>query len=155
MTTKTDTEKYFDQAADTFLNAFKSCVNLQEETAKKCSDLAKGWSDGEEWKKRAEDLGEQAMPNMQKAGEDTMKFWEKNAAKCMDLLGEGFAATQAASPSEAQVKLQKLWEESLGAMRENTETMVKLSSEAMQAYAEFMKDQAEKMPAAAATPSGE
>ena len=93
------------------------------------------------------------MPNMQKVADDSMKLWEKNATRCMELLNEGFAATQAPSPSDAQARLQTLWEDSLKAMRENTEKVVKLSSEAMQGYADFMKEQTEKMTEAATAPA--
>ena len=150
MTTKSKTESFFDQAADTYVNAFKSCVHLQEEMAGKCVDLVKGWGEGEDWTKNYQDLVGQAVPNMKKAADESMKLWEKNAAKCMELLGEGFAATQATTPSDAQVRLQKLWEQSLESMRENTENVVKRSSEAMQAYADFMKDKTDKMTEAAA-----
>lgn len=143
MSTKAKTESYFDQAADTFLNAFKTCVRLQEETATKCFDLAKKWGETEDWQKQYEDLSKEALPDVKKAAEDTLKFWEDNAKKCMDLLGEGFATSKAPSVTEAQEKLQQLWQESLATMRTNTETMVKLSSEAMQAYVDFMKKNAE------------
>ena len=81
----------FDQAADTFVDAFKACVHLQEETAKKCFELVNGWGESEDWTKNWQQLVEQAMPNMQKRMEESMKLWEKNAQRCMDLLSEGFA----------------------------------------------------------------
>ena len=137
---KSKTETLFDEAADTFVNAFKTCVHLQEETAKKCFDLVKGWGECDDWTKHYQQFIEQTMPNMKKASEDSMALWKKNAEKCMELLGEGFATAQAPSASEAQERLRKLWEKSLGAMKENTESVVKLSSEAMQAYADYMKE---------------
>ena len=143
MSAKSKTESLFDQAADTYVNAFKTCVRMQEEMAKKCFDLVQGWGQAEDWTKNYQDLIGQAVPNMQKAAEDSMKLWEQNASRCMELLSEGFATTQSPSPTEAQERLQKLWESSLDAMRENTESVVKLSSEALQAYADFMKGQTE------------
>lgn len=139
MKTKSDAEQYFDQAAAAFLGTFKSCARLQQETAEKCLDLAKGWSGGQDWTKSYQELGGKAMPQMKKAAEDSLKFWEENAKQCMALLGEGFSAAPAPSFEEAQAKLQKLWEDSLQAMRDNTESMLKVSSEAMEAYADFMK----------------
>lgn len=138
-----DATAYFDQAADTFLNTFNSCVSLQQDTAGKFFDLAKKWGGADDWAKQYQDLGEKTMPQVKKAAEDSLKFWEENSRKCMKLLGEGFAATQVPSPDEAQMKLKKLWEDSLASMRENTETMVKTSSEALQAYVDFMKKQTE------------
>ena len=150
MSDKSKTQSVFDQAADTYVNAFKTCVHLQDEMAKQCVELVQGWGQGEDWTKHYQDLVGQAVPNMQKAAEDSMQLWEKNASRCMELLTEGFSTSQAPSPTEAQERLQKLWENSLAAMRENSEAVVKLSSEALQAYADFMKDQAatEKEPAA-------
>lgn len=143
MKTTSDTAKYFDQAADTFLNTFKSCASLQQETASKFFDLTKQWSDTDDWTKPYKELSEQAMPQVKKAAEDSQKFWEDNAKKCLEQLKEGFATAEVPSPDEAKAKLQKLWEDSLASMRENTETMVQLSSESMQAYVDFMKKQAE------------
>lgn len=137
---KSKTEKLFDEAADTFVDAFKNCVHLQEETAKKCFDLVKGWSESDDWAKQHQDLLEQTMPNLKKTTEESMELWKKNAEKSLELLGAGLETTQSASAAEAQARLQKLWEESLGAMQENTETVVKLSSETMQAYADYMKN---------------
>jgi Mg2+ and Co2+ transporter CorA len=134
------TETLFDQAADTFVNAFKTCVHLQEDTAKQCLELVKGWSATDDWAKHSQQFMEQTMPGMKKASEQAMELWKANATKSLKLLGEGFATTQAQSPTEAQTRLQKLWEESLKTMQENTESVVKLSSEAMQAYADYMKD---------------
>lgn len=130
----------FDQAADTFVDAFKTSVRLQEETAKKCFELVKGWGESDDWTKNWQQLVEQAMPNMQKRMEESLKMWESNAQRCMELLGEGFKTTQTSSGSEAQAHLQSLWEKTLGAMRENTEAVIKLNSDAMQAYADYMKD---------------
>ena len=65
------------------------------------------------------------------------------------LSGSPFAAAQAKTPSDAQGRLQKLWENSLGAMKENTETMVRLSGEAMKAYADYLNDLTPKEPAGA------
>lgn len=137
---KSKPESLFDEAADTFVNAFKTCVHLQEETAKKCFDVVKGWGETDDWTKQYQQFVEQTMPNMKKASEESMALWKKNAEKTMALLTEGFATTQAPTLTEAQERLQKLWEESLAAMKENTETVVKRSSEAMQAYADYMKE---------------
>lgn len=141
MTTQSDTAKYFGQAADAFLNTFNSCVSLQQETAQKYFDLAKQWSETDDWTKQYKELSEQTMPQMKKAAEDTLKFWEGNSKKCMDLLNEGFASAAVTSPDEAKAKLQKLWGDSLASMRKNTETMINTSSEAMQGYVDFMKKQ--------------
>ena len=149
MTTKSKNQSFFDQAADTYVNAFKSCVHLQEEMAQKCFELVKGWGEAEDWTKNYQDLTAQAMPNMTKAAEESMKLWEQNASRCMELLSEGFATAQAPSPTDAQERLQKLWESSLDAMRESSENVVKLSSEALQAYADFMKGQTEPAKATA------
>lgn len=149
MTTKSDTAKYFDQAAKTFLNAFDSCVSLQQETTSKYFDLAKQWSETDDWTKQYKELSEKAVPQMKKAAEDSLKFWEDSTKKCMDLLGEGFATTQATAPEEAKAKLEKLWADALASMRENTEATVKLSSEAMQAYVDFMQKQTESATKAA------
>ncbi len=150
MTTKSTTENIFDQAADTFVSALKNCVHLQDEMTKKCFSLVKEWGEAGDWAKSSQNFMGQAMPNMQKAAEESMKLWEQNAAKSMELLSEGFATAQTTSAPEAQEKLKKLWEQSLDAMRENTENMVKLSSESMQAYADFMKEQLEGATATAA-----
>ena len=136
-TTKTKT--LFDQAADTFVNAFKTCVQVQEDTAKKCVELVKGWGESDDVTKQYQQFIDQTMPTMKKASEESMELWKKNAEKCMALLGEGFAATKEPSVEDAQARLKQLWEQSLGAMKENTETVVKLSGEAMQAYADYMK----------------
>jgi len=150
MKKKTDAENYFDQAADTFTNAFKTCVRLQEQAMDQCVHLAKGWSDGEDWMKPGRELGEQAMPKMKQMAEDSLKSWEANVKKCMGWLDEGFSAAKAPSLEDAQATMRKLWEESLGAMRENTEAMLKLGSEALQASVDFMKKQADTTTATAA-----
>lgn len=137
---KSKTETLFDEAADTFVNAFKTCVHLQEDTAKKYFDLVKGWGECDDWTKHYQQYVEQTMPNLKKASEQSMELWKKNAEKCMELLGEGFATTQSTSANEAQERLKGLWEKSLAAMQENTKTVVNLSNEAMQAYADYMKE---------------
>ncbi|MCB1235680.1 MAG: hypothetical protein KDM91_11470 [Verrucomicrobiae bacterium] len=142
-------ESLFDEAADTYVNAFKSCVRIQEDTARQCFDFVKGWGKTDDLAKRQEQFIEQAVTNMKKAADDSMDLWKQNADKCLKLLEEGFAAAQAKTPSDAQGRLQKLWENSLGAMKENTETMVRLSGEAMKAYADYLNDLTPKEPAGA------
>lgn len=138
MTTNMQTDM-LGQAADTYFSAIKAGLKLQEDTAKRYADVVKNTAFSDDWVKQCQKVMDESIPVARKTTEDTFEAMEKSSAQCLDLLSKSVAASQVNSLDEAQTKFKQLWEDSLTAFRENVQSMIKLNSDALKAYTDFIK----------------
>jgi hypothetical protein len=81
----------------------------------------------------------ETIPLAQKQADDALKLIEKGTRQSLDLLSEAFEAGAAATPAEAQARLEKLWESSLTTLRDNAEAMLHANAHLMESWAAIAK----------------
>jgi len=126
----------FAQAVDTFDAALKNGAKVQQEVINWWSELA-GQSNANDFRDRVQHLAAEAMPLAQKSLEEQFKLFDESYKSCLDLLKQGFEATQAESVSDLQAKTLALWETSLKTLRNNTEALVQANRKAMSSFADL------------------
>ena len=121
----------FTQAVDNFDNALKTGVKLQEDSLKWWSELATDSTDRSDWQKRAQSVFEEVIPTARKNAEESLKTFDQISKGSLEFLKTAFNSTPADTGPELQQRIQKLWEETLTALRKNTEAVLDTHARAM------------------------
>src|SRR5437762_2209635 len=108
----------FDQAFQTFGDALKSGVKIQEEVGKWWSEALDQAGPANEWQKKSRALVSEAIPAAQKNTEEWLKLVEQNYRRSMSLFKKAFESN--GDPSDVRAKTKQLWEESMELVRDNT-----------------------------------
>ena len=82
--------------------------------------------------------------------EEAMRMMEQGTKDTMALLGKAVELGGIATPAEAQVKIQQLWQESLNVLNNNAKEMVQANSKMLQAWTEMAKENVEQASKSAA-----
>lgn len=129
----------FDQASQTFGEAFKAGVKMQE-------DITDWWVQAldqagpvQEWQKKSRAIVNEAIPAAQKNAEEWLKVLEENYTRSMELLKKAFNANGAADPADLQGRLRDLWEASLGVLKDNAQALVQANVKMMDLWADVMR----------------
>ncbi len=141
MTTKAavNPAQLLDQVAQTYFGAVKSGLRLQEDIATKWVELFRKADGGEYLPESFQQAVKETIPLAQKQADDALKLIEKGTRQSLDLLSEAFEAGAAATPAEAQARLEKLWESSLTTLRDNAEAMLHANAHLMESWAAIAK----------------
>ena len=141
--------EFFEQAMQSFEQAFKAGVKLQEETGKLWTDFFTKPPSVATYQKQASQLGEETVKTVQRQMEDSLKVLEECSRSSLDLFKKGVEASQSASLSEGQARLQKLWESSLQSLQANTKAMATLNQRILNAWMELARQGASTLETAA------
>ena len=134
----------FDDAVQSFGEAVKAGVKVQEEIGKWWSDAldqAGGATPVDAWQKKSKAVLSEAIPAAQKNAEEALKLVEQNYKKSLAMLKKAWDA----DPSDAtavRAKALELWEASLELVRDNTQAMAQANLKAMEAWAGLLKSAA-------------
>lgn len=141
MTAKTEARMtgLFDQAVQTFGDAMKQGVKMQEEMARWWTDAFDQASPMQQWQKRSRAMLNQALPQAQKNTEEFMRIMEQNYRRSMELLKKTFNMEDTDTAAELQEKFQQVWEESLDVLRDNAQAMAQTNMKIMEMWAEIMR----------------
>ena len=107
----------FDEALQTFNDAVKAGVKVQEEIGKWWSDALDQAGPADQWQKKSKAILGEAIPAAQKNAEDWLKLVETNYKRSLGLLKKAWDTDTDASTMRA--KTQELWESSLELVRDN------------------------------------
>jgi DNA gyrase/topoisomerase IV subunit B len=135
----------FEQALKSYEQALKTGLKLQEESAKVflgCFTPAPG----ADTQKKFKAISEEAIPQVEKAVEETLKLMEQNSRTGVALLKKAVAATQATSAQEAQAKSLALYEGCLEAVRENAAALTQASNKAAESWLGYIRRSTEPVP---------
>lgn len=141
MTTKTETRmtSLFDQAVQTYGDALKSGVKMQEEVSRWWTDMMDQAGPMQEWQKRSRAMVSEAIPAAQKNAEEWMRVIEQNYRRSMDLFKKAIDGEQPSGTAELQSKTQELWEASVELVRENAQSMAQANMKMMETFAEVLR----------------
>ena len=129
----------FDQGLQAFGDALKAGVKAQEEVARWWSDALHQNGPVQEWQKKSQSLVSDAFPAYQKNAQEWLKIVEQNYKRSLDLLRTALANEEGAEPADLQARTQKLWEASLGIVRENTQAMTQANLKLMETWSDLLR----------------
>ena len=141
MTTKAAVSpaQLLDQVAQTYFGAVKNGLRLQEDIATQWVELFRKADGGEYLPEAFQQAVKETIPLAQKQTDDALKLIEKSTRQSLDLLSEAFEVGEATTPAGAQARLEKLWEGSLTALRDNAEAMVHANARLMESWGAIAK----------------
>ena len=128
----------FDDALQTFNDAVKSGVKVQEEIGKWWSEALDQCGPAEDWQKKSKTVLNEAIPTAQKNAEQWLKLVEQNYRKTMSLLKKAWE-TDADGPA-IRAKTQELWEASLNLVRDNTQALAHANMKMMEVWAGMLRN---------------
>lgn len=139
--TKTESKMtgLFDQAVQSFGEAMKAGVRIQEDVAKWWTDAIDQAAPMQQWQKRSRAIMCDVLPTAQKNTEEWMRLVEQNYKKSMELLKKAFSSEETNTAAEMQARLQELWEESLDVIRENAQAMTQANAKMMELWADILR----------------
>jgi polyhydroxyalkanoate synthesis regulator protein len=131
----------FDQAMQTYGDAMKATVKMQEDATKWWSDILEGGA-MQTWQKKSRAIVSDAIPAAQKSAEEWLKMIEQNYRRSMDLLKKAMETDQAGAAADVRAKAQELWEASLVVIRDSAQAMAQANVRFMEQWAEIIKKNA-------------
>jgi len=129
----------FDQAVQSFGDAVKAGVKIQEDIAKFWGDVLDQGGAMQEWQKRSRAMVNEAIPTAQRQAEEWLKLVEQNYKRSMDLLKKAFDSEQTTAAADIRAKTQELWEASLEVIRDNAQAMAQANVKMMEQWAEILR----------------
>lgn len=139
-------QELLDQTTKVYFETVKKGLKTQEDLAARWLDLC-GKTDGGEYVPQAfRNVLREAIPVVEKQSEETLKMVESGTRRGLDLLAEALESGHIAKPSDTESKLEKLWENSLDAMRETAGVIVRTNTQMMEAWTGVVKKAAEAAP---------
>lgn len=125
-----------DQATQTFGDALKAGVKIQEEIARWWGDALDQAGPMYELQKRSRAIVTEAIPAAQKNAEEWLRLVEQNYRRSMDLVKKAFSAN---GDSDIQARTQGLWEASLDVMRDNAQAVAQTNVKMMDLWADLLQ----------------
>jgi hypothetical protein len=127
----------YQNALEQFESALKTGVKIQEESIKMWGTWAKHPPMMPDWTQKAQTAVLDTLSNMPQQFEDSMRVFNEQSSAAMDMLHRGFEVSRSTNIGDAQEKVRELWETSLGVMRNNIHSLLKVQSQAMQKWEEM------------------
>lgn len=139
-------QELLDQATKTYFGAIKKGLKTQEDLAARWLDLCEKTDSGGYVPQAFQHALKEAIPVVEKQTEETLKIVENGTRRGLDLLAEALESGRIATPSETETKVEKLWENSLDAMRETAEVILRTNTQMMEAWSGVVKKATEVAP---------
>ncbi|MGB6220269.1 hypothetical protein [Haloferula sp.] len=129
----------FEKAAETCFQSMKEAMKIQEQFAEKWLKTVKKAHDSEDWSKELEKVATKVTEQAQKNADEATRLMEEGARDGMALFNKAIEMGSIATPGEAQVKGQQLWQESLELLSKNTKAVVQSNAKMLEAWGEMAK----------------
>jgi hypothetical protein len=139
----------FEKAAETCLQAMKEGLKMQEQFAERWFETIKSAQTGEDWSKQFEEAAAKVAKQAQANADEAVRLMEEGANDGMALFNKAMELGGIATPGEAQVKMQQLWQESMSVLNKNAKAVVQANSKMLQGWTEMAKENAKKATAKA------
>jgi hypothetical protein len=128
----------FEDALQTYNDAVKAGVKVQEEVGKWWSDAIDHAGPAEEWQKKSKAVLSEAIPAAQKNAEEWLKLVEQNYKRSLALLKKAWETDTDASTMRA--KTQELWESSLELVRDNAQAIAQANMKMMEVWSGVLRN---------------
>lgn len=129
----------FRQGVDTFEAAMKATAKMQEESARRFTDMLQEIGSPAQWQKRVQTLMTEAVSVTQNNLDQAVKVMNQNAAATMELFQKAIQTTPVQQGPDAEEKYRELWESALGTLRRNTETILQANSRVAESWADLAR----------------
>ena len=141
-TSKQATE-LFEQAIETYTAALKAGVKVQEEATEWIQNAMSDVQDPKELQQRLQKAVEQVLPEAQKNIEQSVQIMSDNARSSLELMKQALAISECDSISDAQGKTRHIWEQTLGTMRANTQSLVAANTRMIKTWGQMVQTETE------------
>lgn len=138
-TAETRFTNLFDQAVQSFGDALKAGVKIQEDVAKWWSDVLDQGNAVNEFQKRSRAIVNEALPVAQRNAEEWLKVIEQNYRRGMELLKKAMNTEQGANAADMRARSQELWEASIEAIRDSAQAMAQVNVKMMEQWADILR----------------
>jgi hypothetical protein len=141
----TGTGELFRQAVETFEAAIKTGVAMQEETARRFTEMLRDVGSPLEWQRKGQSVINETIVMTQKNVEEAMRVMNQNAKTAMSLMQKSFEASpigngSQTSPNPQIPRTDDLWEAALGALRTNTQVILQSNTRMVESWSQLAKD---------------
>ena len=145
MTVKSPSSKevggFFDEAVESFNDAVKAGVKVQEEIGKWWSDALEQRNPTDEWQRRSKAMLGQAIPAVQKNAEEWLKLIDQNYKRSLTLLKKAWE-TEPADAASARARTQQIWESTLDLVRDNAQAIAQANVKMMEVWSGMLRQNA-------------
>jgi hypothetical protein len=135
----TKTETVFDGAVETFNDAVKAGVKVQEEIGKWWSDALEQAGPTEQWQKKSKAVLDEAIPAAQKNAQEWLKLVDQNYKRSLGLFKKAWEV-QPGDPAAMREKSQQLWQESLELVRDNAQAVAQANVKLMEVWGRVLQN---------------
>jgi hypothetical protein len=147
--TKQESADLFEKAAEACFQSMKEAMRIQEQFAERWLKSVKEAHGSEDWSKQLEEAAAKVTAQAQQNADEATRVMEEGARDCMALFNKAVEMSSIATPGEAQVKGQQLWQESLNVLTKNTKAVVQSNSKMLEAWGAMAKENMAKATATA------
>jgi hypothetical protein len=130
---------WFHKATEAMDSALKTTAKFQEETMQWWAEMLGGSNSIQDWQKRAQSMAMEAIPTAQKSAEEYLHAIDQTYRTGLELLRKAFESGEVHSIEDLQGRVQHLWENTLGALRTNTQAFIQANTKAMESWAELVR----------------
>jgi hypothetical protein len=134
----------YEKAAETCFQSMKDGLKMQEQFAERWFKSVKDVHGCEDWSAKLEKAAAEVAEQAQKNADEAVHLMEEGAKDGMDLFNKAIELGGIATPGEAQVKVQQLWQESISVLNKNAKAVVQANSKMLQGWSEMAKENAKK-----------
>ena len=138
-----------EKAAETCFQTMKEGLKMQEDFADRWIKAVKEAKGSEDWGKQMEAAAAKITEQAKQNAEEAAKLMEEGAKDGMAMFNKAVEMGGIATPGEAQVKMQQLWQEGMSVMNKNAKAVVQANAQMLQGWGEMAKENVEKAAAKA------
>lgn len=136
----------FEQAMDSYEQAFKTGLKLQEEAGRIWTSLLEQSGPTREWQKTLRNMASEILPEAQKRMEEGLRLVEQNSRASLEMLKlfkKTVEAPQANPMAETQAKLLSFWETSLNSLRDSAQAVAQVNTQALESWMDLVRKSTE------------
>jgi hypothetical protein len=141
MTTATfpSINEMFRQATGTFESAMKTGAAVQEESAKRFTEMLHELGSPMEWQKKTQASVKEVVQVSQKNLDEALGVMNHSAKSALELFQQTFEACRDRQGNDAEAKNRELWESMLKTLRTNVEVILQANARMMESWTAVAK----------------
>jgi hypothetical protein len=132
----------FEQAMNSYEQAFRTGLRLQEEGSKWWTTMLEQTGPSRDWQKTFRTVASEILPEAQKRMEDGLRMVEHNSRASLEILRlfKKTVELPRNNPiAESQSKLLSFWEASLNSMRDSAQAVAMANTQAVESWMELFR----------------
>jgi hypothetical protein len=134
-----DPSEIMAQASRAMDAAVKATVKLQQQSANWLTEVLNDLGSPQKWQSKTCSMVDDAVAITQKNLDEIVGVMNQNAKTSVDLYQKAMEIRGKASPADAQAAAREWWESALGALRNNTQTMLQANGRILESWGELAK----------------